>query len=392
VEQETIAVWLQRAGYYTAHVGKYLNGWGNPAPPDMFKGGVGPPPGWSHWFGLIDPSTYAYYDYKVSDDGNVRTFGKAPADYQTDVLGAEVVRTIDRAAEANQPFFVSFMPLAPHIGASENSLQSDKPLATGLAVPAPRHEGAFAHEPLPRTPTMMSAGRALQTDDLKNKPEYVRFRVANYGSTENYAIRAYRAELESLQAVDEWVERIYNSLRDRGVLDNTLMVFASDNGLFHGEHGLMQKNLLYEEAAHVPLVIRGPGFPAGATAAQPASNVDLAPTILTAAGLVPPDDLDGRDLAPLASDPTLGIGRALLFEDFFAVVGEEVHAVRVDRWKYSEWNNGRELYDLQTDPYEMRNLANEPAYRPTIDALKARLDQLRACSGRTCEDSDASRR
>ncbi|MFK8812411.1 hypothetical protein SL626_23530, partial [Escherichia coli] len=94
----------------------YLNGWGQQEPPERWTGGIEPPPGWDHWFGLIDPSTYQFYGYRVSDDGRERTFGTKPEDYQTDVFGAEVERTIERAAGTGKPWFVMWTPVAPHNG------------------------------------------------------------------------------------------------------------------------------------------------------------------------------------------------------------------------------------------------------------------------------------
>lgn len=389
VEGNTLSVWLQEAGYHTAHVGKYLNGWGNPS---EYPEGVEPRPGWSRWFGLIDPFTYTYFEYKVSVDGEVRSYRKAPQDYQTDVLGEEVLRIIDDSTSKGQPFFISFTPVAPHVGASESGL-GDKPVAGISAVPAPRHAGAMQGEQLPRSPSMLFDDKGETSLDVQSKPPLIRQRVREFPVNMDYALSAYRDALASLLAVDEWVARIHQELRDRGQLDNTVIIFTSDNGVFNGEHGLMQKNLPYEEAHHLPLYIRGPGFPAGSTASQPALNIDLAPTILVAAGLDPQPLLDGRDLKPLANDAQIAKGRAILLENFYPL-GQEplVQQVRVENWSYTAWANDRELYDLATDPYQMVNLVANPAYGPTIQALQQRLDGLSRCAGKSCEDSDARRR
>ena len=122
-------------------------------------------------------------------------------------------------------------------------------------------------------------------------------------------------------------------------------------------------------------------------------NLDLAPTILNTAGVNRPATLDGRDLQSVANDPNQANDRAILLEDFFPL-GQEpnVRQVRVDRWSYTEWRTDRELYDLHTDPYELTNLATNPAYTATIAALHDRLAKLQDCAGPSCEDSDAARR
>src|SRR6185295_7702418 len=103
----TLPVWLREAGYYTAHLGKYLNNYGVDSPE--------PPPGWSRWFGLMDPSTYRLFDYTVSDDGAAVSYGHAAADYQTDVLAEEAERVLRSRAGEDQPFFVTVAPIAPHL-------------------------------------------------------------------------------------------------------------------------------------------------------------------------------------------------------------------------------------------------------------------------------------
>ena len=111
---ETLPVWLQRSGYWTASIGKFLNTWGE-------DGNITPPPGWNRWFGLIDPTTYQYYGYSVSVDGQRRDYGTSPQDYQTDVLGKEVVDTIRARAGQDQPWYVSFTPLSPHAEKPESA-------------------------------------------------------------------------------------------------------------------------------------------------------------------------------------------------------------------------------------------------------------------------------
>lgn len=389
---ESIGVWMQRAGYYTAQIGKYLNGWGNAAKPDEWQGGITPEPGWDHWFVDIDPTTYQYYDYKISNDGNEQTYGHTPAEYQTDVTGAEAVKTIKTAAATKKPWFITWSPMSPHIAGKESANGPNEHITSLAPVPADTYKGRFANEPLPKTPSMVYGPDGVNTPDLQGKPAYIRTRVSEIPANERTMTEAYRAELEALQSVDDWVGTIYQTLHDLGQLDSTEIVFWSDNGLFHGEHDLIQKGLLYEEAAHIPLVVRGPGFPAGKVADQLTLNIDLTPTILSIAGAKAPSPLDGRNLTAVAEDPKAAADRAILLEYWYSFTHMTTTAVRYQNWVLMVWSTGElELYDLASDPYEMHNLATDPARNPQLSKLRSKLTALEHCTGASCEDSDASR-
>jgi arylsulfatase A-like enzyme len=361
---ETLAVWLQRAGYYTALVGKYLNGYGESTPPAV-------PPGWSRWLALVDPSTYSFYGYTLSDDGRLVRRGDAAADYQTDVLAAaaeEVVR--ERAGRG--PFFLLVAPVAPHLERSDARGRGTPPR------PAPRHAGRFADEPLPPK-------ASFDESDVSDKPGSLRRLPRLQPAARDEVVRRYRAQLASLLAVDELVARLVGALQETGELERTLVVFTSDNGFFHGEHRIRDgKFLPYEEAVHVPLLVRGAGFPAGAVATQLVANVDLAPTLLAAAGAAAGRRLDGVPLQPLAADPRSGRGRALLLE---GLEGNRASytAVRTERWLWVEYDDGgRELYDLARDPLQLRSRHAGKAFAAARVELAARLAELRDCAGEDC--------
>jgi arylsulfatase A-like enzyme len=360
----TLPLWLQEAGYYTAHVGKYLNNYGVGSPE--------PPPGWSRWFGLIDPTTYRMYDYTVSDDGNPVTYKESPRDYQTDVIAAKAEEVLRSRAGTGQPFFLTVAPTAPHL---ERIGREQTP-----PRPAPRYKGKFAGEALPREASFNEA-------DVEDKPAHINRRPALTLAKRAHITETYRAQLASLLAVDDLVERLVKVLDATGQLDRTVIVFTSDNGFFLGEHRVSEgKYLPYEESIRVPLIIRGGGFPAGARAAQMVSNVDLAPTIVALTGARARRTMDGRSLLPLALDPNQGKGRTLLIEGY----GEgkdkpPFTAVRDPRWFYAEYRNGdRELYDLQADPAELRSLHADPASSAVRQDLARRLARLHACSGSSC--------
>ncbi|HEV2844511.1 MAG TPA: sulfatase [Thermoanaerobaculia bacterium] len=358
----TVAVWLQEAGYYTAHVGKYLNGYGTASPE--------PPAGWARWFGLIDPSTYKYFGYSVSADGVPVTYGDSAADYQTDVLAAEAERIIRSRAGSDRPFFLSVAPLAPHL--ERIGGQSFPPR------PAPRHEDAFADEPLPATP-------AFDEPDVSDKPAHIRRLTPLAPAKENRALANHRGRLASLLAVDEMVERLVEALAETGQLDRTVIIFTSDNGFFLGEHRIPDgKYFPYEEAVRVPLIVRGGGFPAGARVGPLVSNIDLAPTLVALSGARPRRAMDGRSLLPLALDPRQGKGRTLLIEGFNpGRARPSFKAVRDARWLYAEHATGDpELYDLQTDPHQLRSRHTEPL--GIRKDLARRLARLRNCAGASC--------
>ena len=358
----TVAVWLQKAGYYTAHVGKYLNGYGTASPK--------PPAGWSRWFGLIDPSTYQYFGYSVSVDGRPVTYGDAAADYQTDVLAAEAERIIRSLAGSSRPFFLSVAPLAPHLEQIRGKSFPPRP--------APRHEGAFADEPLPAAPS-------YDETDVDDKPAHIRRLPALTPAKEGRALAYHRGRLASLLAVDEMVERLVEALAATGQLDRTVIFFTSDNGFFLGEHRIPDgKYFTYEEAIRVPLIVRGGGFPAGVKVDPLVSNIDLAPTLVALTGAHPRRTMDGRSLLPLALDPQQGRGRTLLVEGFAATrVRPSFKAARGVRWLYVEHATGDlELYDLQADPHQLRSRHTEA--RGIQKDLARRLDRLRSCAGASC--------
>lgn len=364
----TLPVWLQKAGYQTAYVGKYLNGYT----------GSEVPPGWSRWFALSDPNTYLMYGYKIIADGKKISYGQSPADYQTDVLAARaeaILRTFagDRV-RLGKPFFLGVAPVAPHTEKSDEEGKGTPPR------PAPRHEGRFADEPLPDK-------ASFDEEDVADKPAHIQ-RLPRLGPAKQEAtLRLYQARLESLLAIDDLVERLVLALQETGELDRTVIVFTSDNGFFLGEHRVPDgKKLPYEEAIRVPLILRGGGFPAGSTALQPAANIDLAPTIVALTGARARRKMDGVSLLPLALDPEQGQDRPLLLEGLSRNSGRpSFEAIRTPRWLWVEFRNGsRELYDLDDDPLQLRSRHGDPNLAAVRAELSRRLAGLRKCAGVSC--------
>jgi N-acetylglucosamine-6-sulfatase len=362
-EGNSLPVWLLQAGYRTVHIGKYLNGYGRSEPTHV-------PAGWSEWYGSTDPSTYQFYNYTLNENGKLVKHGDNAQDYQGDVYTAKAVDAVKRLAPAAQPFFLSVAYLAPHAGGPR---ESDDPRNQSTPAPAPRHRNRFATVPLPAPPSFNEA-------DVSDKPSVIQRRALIRpqrvaGITENY-----RQRLESLLAIDEGVAAIVGALRQAHELENTLFIYTSDNGFFHGEHRIPAGKLeLYEPSVRVPLVVRGPGVPRGVRMTQQSINVDLAPTILDAANARAGHTLDGISLLPLLRDRTRFVGRDVLLETPGYV------AIHTPRYVYAEYATAeREFYDLVRDPDQLASRPDDPTFTGVRSALAQRLLALRSCKGAGC--------
>jgi arylsulfatase A-like enzyme len=359
----TLPAWLAAAGYHTVHLGKYLNGYGTARPTEV-------PAGWNEWYGSTDPSTYRFYNYTLNENGRLVTYGTGAANYQTDVYARKAVEIIRRNAPAAQPFFLSVAFLAPHSGGPRDA---DDPANQATPSPAPRHRNRFAAERLPMPPSFNEADVSDKPSGIRNRRPIGPARIT--GITENY-----RQRLESLLAVDEAIRDIVGALDATGELSRTLIVFTSDNGFFHGEHRVPAgKVLVYEPSVRVPLILRGPGIPAGARRTNLVANVDLAATILDAANARPGRRPDGRSLLPFARDSRVRSGRDILLET------PSYSAIRSPRYEFVQHANGeQELYDLVRDPDQLQSLHADPRFARLKADLGARLTRLRACAGDAC--------
>jgi arylsulfatase A-like enzyme len=311
-EARALPVWLRDAGYYTVQIGKYMNGY-NGSPPPV-------PPGWDEWYGKYSEYDEAlhggriYFGYRFLEDppavGGVPCPSGAPAnpgeaftchygfdadDYQTDVIRDKAVEAIHRLGgdvDPKRPFFLNVWFNAPH----------------APYVPAPRHAGHFASLPI-ETPAGSNENK------VSDKPRFLR-RLPKLGKAKlDGIVNRRRARLEMLLSVDEAVDAIAKALDEENELNNTYLIFVSDNGYFNGEHRIRQgKYLPHEPSTHVPLMISGPGIPAGGASEELVSNVDIAETIRQATGASAQLPQDGRTLLPFAANPSLRTTRPLLLE------------------------------------------------------------------------------
>jgi arylsulfatase A-like enzyme len=369
----TLPVWLSNAGYKTGHVGHYLNGY-----KETYV-----PPGWTEFYGSWEAGAYGF---TLNENGTKVAYGVNhfivdPANYNTDVYSRKAADFIARRAPAQDPFFLYVGTFAPHTECGGGLCNSD-PRA------APRHENAFATEPLPKPPNYNEA-------DVSDKPQQIRSQPVITPYAEQTLTRLYRDRLESLLAVDDLIENVVNTLEASGELDNTVIMFSSDNGLLMGEHRWKAGKVFpYEESIRVPLMIRGPGIPEGAVREELVSNADLSPTILQLAGANPGRPQDGRSLVPLLNDGPAGAGwdRGILIEGHYNykyeyLLGPRIvfNGVRTDNYMYARYENGEEeLYDLQNDPFQMQSRHLDPAYAAVKTQLKDMTQRLLGCAGASC--------
>jgi arylsulfatase A-like enzyme len=363
-EASTVATWLRAAGYRTMLAGKYLNGY--PSQDDETY----VPPGWDEWFGSF--TREKYFNYHLNENGTLTSHGKAPEDYETDVLARKTVDFIRRATADGKPFFAYLAPSAPHF----------------RPIPAPRHAGAFADGRAPRT-------AAFNEANVSAKPAWVQAQPALTPENERQIDELWRERMRTLLAVDELVQSVIDALKASGQLGNTYVFVTSDNGFHLGEHRIEKgKGTPYEESLRVPLFVRGPGVPRGKTLPHLVTNVDLAPTFAELAGARAPARVDGRSLVGLLSRTPTDVGswRIDLLAEYWAADDEGVPnwaALRTDTLTYVEYATGeRELYDLNDDPYEADNLAAS-ADPSELAALSERLARLRQCRAAACVDETA---
>lgn len=355
-DSSTVATWLQSAGYTTGLFGKYLNGY-----PE--QGACGIPPGWSEWNALAAEPMNQYYGFTLNRNGRLTRYPNDPGGYETDVLAQ---LTGDFVRTAPEPFFAYVTPSNPH-----------RP-----AVAAPEDVGFYEDLPPYESPSFDEA-------DVSDKPWYRRSHPMTSGQR-GAAQSVRRGMLQSVRSLDRDVGRIVQALEDRGVLDRTIVVFASDNGFLWGEHRLMSKTWPYEEAVRVPLVIRTPWTESAVSDDRLVANVDLASTFAELAGTTPGLTQDGRSLVPLLRGEDVPWRHDFMLEwkgrNVARYGGPQRYlALHGERYVFVEYDGSwRELYDLETDPYELQNLALEPSMAGLRRQMALRLHALYRAS---CERS-----
>jgi len=368
-ETETIGTWLNSQGYRTSMEGKYINGY----PIGAGKNYV--PPGWTDWHAFIyqEYEGTFYNNYKMNENGSIVDYGKSPEDYSTDVIKRQSIDFINQSITAGSPFFILYSVIAPH----------------GPSTPAVRHADLFPGLVYPKKPS-------FQEQDISDKPSVIYTEAAAGDDFDQYDADAlFRRRVQTVQSVDELIGDVIHLLDQRGQLDNTYIIFTSDNGFHLGEHRIPSgKGYPYEEDIHVPFIVRGPGIQPNSQVIQMAANIDIAPTVTDMANVSISDFIDGRSLMPfLHPQPNQNIPwrKSLLMETGYF----ERHTyplvyrgVRTDSFIYLEYEGGElEYYDLIADPYELDNLAKslDPA---RLASLHAWVDQLKNCRAEECRAAE----
>ncbi|MCB0320762.1 MAG: sulfatase [Bdellovibrionales bacterium] len=346
LEQKTVVQRLHEAGeYFTGIIGKYLNTW----PGDQRSE-------FDYWVTFAGGSTQ-YYNPTLNVNG---TWQKTPG-YITNLFRDYTLEFLDRATESNKPFFCYLAVNAPHSPTTPE--QDDRRL--------------FLNFPKSRPPSFAEGNRS-------DKPKWLR-RIEPLSPHKIAQIDDFRLrQRQTLASVDRAIAAILQKLDDEGKLENTAIIFISDNGVMSGEHGLTSKDTVYEEAIHVPFAIRYPGVIESGVSDALVANIDIAPTVYELAGLPVPGDVSGTSLLQLHS-PELEWRKELLIEGFrakgprtpFSAVhtGDFVYVENADKYPGFDVNR-TELYDLKADPYQLTNVTHSKEYLEIKKDLHSRLDAL----------------
>jgi N-acetylglucosamine-6-sulfatase len=367
----TLPVWLDDAGYETAFMGKYLNEYGERDPLEI-------PPGWDHWDGAVR-GIYNYSDVTTNHLGQVVAH---PRIYQTNLFDAETTQLVDSYASSDRPFFLWTSFVAPHTQCSRSHPRPGSGSCWRPPPPAYGDAGSFDNLVLPDDPSVNETDMSDKGRFMQGLPVLPPERIATL-----HEARILR--IESLQSVDRAVAHLISELKATGQYDNTYVVFTSDNGMQFGEHRWVGKILGYEPSVRVPLLMIGPGIPAGQVRSQAVTMVDLAATIADATGAPPQRLLDGQSLLPLArGDVPDGRNRIVPLEAGprnDSADGWLYRGVRTDRYTLLVWRDKDvELYDRRRDPYEMRSVAGDPSYAGVQTRLMHHLHHLEDCKGSAC--------
>lgn len=351
-----ISQWFADEGYSTGLVGKFLNGFGETSTP---------PPGWTHWDALTK-GIYNYEHFTFAGNGVPESFTDS---YVTDAISERSNDTIRDFSATGDPFVLFSWHVAPHYR-----------LVDGTPAPplvAEQDRGAFDDELAPSL-----ADPSFNESDVEDQPLPLRNRAKVTADEVN---EEHRGRIGALQAVDRAVGSLVETLTETGELDNTYVVFASDNGYSLGEHRMVGKNVLTEQALKVPLLARGPLVAEGRTSDVPATLVDLPATFAAWTGVEPGWTLDGISLAPTLA------GSGQLFRDTTLVqVGADdedgwgVRGVRTERYLYGRDGSNGLLYDLALDPYALVNQFDSPRHAEVRAWLDQRRKDLVECTGTDC--------
>jgi N-acetylglucosamine-6-sulfatase len=391
-DSNTIATYLDPA-YKTEIVGKYMNDFDGAAPSETYQS-----PGWDDWRVPVDHTTYNYMHEDLAENGTILHFDRyMPRKY------GELADRFIRDTGLDQPWFSYLAWVTPHGG---------RPHETRYDPPSPyvpkSLRGTYTGRALPKDPSINEADVSDKHAEVASLPLLTDAQMSRIR-------KISRQRRETLEVVDSWVAKIVADVTAKGELENTYFIFTSDNGWMQGQHRIHGgKDQPYEPAARVPLIIRGPDFPAGLRYTGVTGLQDVTPTILDVtgqplpAGAPTPDGLSLRQLVTGAVTTTrpqlIEIADGMNAPDgMSSATAAALHPARYqqlvanggtwkvrgivtsDRWKYLEFETGEvEMYDLNTDPFELQNLALDPAYAVQRAQLQQELLKYENCAGVSC--------
>ncbi|KAI1298327.1 hypothetical protein EDD11_006793 [Mortierella claussenii] len=385
-DKNWLPTWLQAAGYSNNYIGKFING----VSPTLKQA----PKGFDkhHWEPLVAPNIYTFYTpVFATNNGPLEAHTGV---YQTDIISDKSIAILDGLAKnKTHPFLFVISPTAPHdevwFDAKSGGTVFTPP------VPAKRHEGLFKGAKAPRHPSF--------NPDVNDKPSWIGSLPQLNQSEVDRIDAIYRARLQSLQATDELVERVIKRLEHNGQLDNTYIVYTTDNGYHLGTHRMFAgKQTAYEEDTNIPFIIRGPGVAKNKVSNAVATHTHFPATVLQLANLPVPDELDAHSIPVLENKAVYGKDQPTeaFAVEFWSSAFMENSTGRFDtntyksvrligqgyNLLYTVWCTGeREYYDLVKDPFQVKNVYKET--QPTLlNRLDALLNVLRTCKGVTCRD------
>ena len=366
---------LQRLGYETAHIGKW------------HMGNDGKPrPGYDWWVSFDGHGRLE--DPKLNEQGRyVQHSG-----YITDILNAKALEFVNHRHAKPWSLFLAHKAVHP-----DAEQAADGTLSLVGYVPAARHKDLYRGCTFPRKPNMLASAQVVKQKPAwaeafelkKNERSQALLKPIHSGQQEEIRLRA-----AMMASVDEGIGALLDALARSGVLDDTFILFFGDNGYFFGEHGLgPERRFAYEEGIRAPFIARYPRrIKAGSRLRDLVICQDIAPTVIQLAGGKPGPQVQGRSLLPLLSGKRAGWRKSLLVEYWAEnampwLIGMTYKAVRTGRHKLIRWvnrgTNGEldELYDLDRDPYEIRNVIKRPAYRAVRERLRRELRRLAGDAG-----------
>ncbi len=416
-DDSTLATWLQDAGYATVLLGKYMNGYGNLPEPGTTVGNSVRyvPPGWTDWRASLEGglrrrhpahgSTYQYFDTTLSVNG--QSFANYEGRYQSNVYGNLSRRIIHRRAASDRPFFLYASYTAPHNGGPREAddqkyVQDDTGATVKFGSPARPNgvkgmfDGVISAAP----------GAHWEDPDPSDKPQHLRDLTRPNAAELSAMLMVTRQRAEALAVVDRQVARTVEALADTGELEETLVIFTSDNGYYLGEQHIRTGKILpHEPSLRTPLLMRGPGLPQGVVRYDPFLSIDFAPTIADLAEAKVKLPVDGVSMLNVARHGDEGWKRPVLTETGGRSVvrntdesGQPLDVddpgardirwaigIRTDRYLYVDLATGEEeLYDVRTDPEQYHNLVTDPSHAEVLDLLRGELRRMRSCDGAEC--------